>query len=390
MDSQQILDSNFHINSFEARLSGMTNIYLNGKRVGDNISVGITFNNTNFKKTFEAKEDFFLEDSILSIYKGKGLKIGDSYTLMTFNPLTLAKEEVVVAVIGKEGNNLILETRLAGLVSKNWINEDGYVIREETSNGWLMKLENKKEIDKHLAETGVNNAVDLITNVSVPVSKRIEHPRQLNFMKIKVSGIELKDFPFAEERQKLVDQKKGIIEIKTITPEKDEAIPLPYQDQKLNEYLQPSLWIQSDDAKIQAKAREIIKGEKNSWLAAKRINDWLYKNINKSFSIGIPVATSILAEKKGDCNEHTVLFVSLARAVGLPAETCVGLVYMNNGFYYHAWPKVYVGKWMHLDPTFGQSVADATHIELVSGDISSQTKLVQVIGKIKIEVLEKI
>jgi len=100
------------------------------------------------------------------------------------------------------------------------------------------------------------------------------------------------------------------------------------------------------------------------------------------------VATSVLKSRKGDCNEHTVLFVALARACGIPAEMCAGLVYMNDGFYYHAWPKVFIGKWVHLDPALGQDIADATHFELVSGGLSSQAKIVLAIGNINIEILK--
>ena len=89
----------------------------------------------------------------------------------------------------------------------------------------------------------------------------------------------------------------------------------------------------------------------------------------------------------GDCNEHTVLFIAMARALGIPAMMSTGLVYTNDGFYYHAWPKVYMGRWVHLDPTFGQSIADATHIELASGDFSAQAKIAMTMGKIKIEFL---
>jgi transglutaminase-like putative cysteine protease len=67
---------------------------------------------------------------------------------------------------------------------------------------------------------------------------------------------------------------------------------------------------------------------------------------------------------------------------------CAGFVYLEDGFYYHAWPKVFVGKWVHCDPTFGQAVADATHFELVSGDFSAQAKLAVTLGRIGIEILD--
>ncbi len=73
----------------------------------------------------------------------------------------------------------------------------------------------------------------------------------------------------------------------------------------------------------------------------------------------LPSAAEVLRTRVGDCNEHTALFVALARAAGLPARIAVGLVYLRGGFYYHAWPEVYVeergrGLWLPVDPTLNQ------------------------------------
>ncbi len=72
----------------------------------------------------------------------------------------------------------------------------------------------------------------------------------------------------------------------------------------------------------------------------------------------------------GDCNEHAVLFAALARAAGVPARIEAGLVYLNGRFYYHAWPNVYVGHWLEMDPTWGQHAVDATHLALVEGELA--------------------
>jgi len=40
-----------------------------------------------------------------------------------------------------------------------------------------------------------------------------------------------------------------------------------------------------------------------------------------------------------------------------------------------------------VDPTFGQTQADATHIMFASGDLFSQARLLNLIGSLKIEVI---
>lgn len=74
----------------------------------------------------------------------------------------------------------------------------------------------------------------------------------------------------------------------------------------------------------------------------------------------------VLARQEGDCTEHALLFVSLARAAGIPAREVVGVVYRGDDdrrFGWHAWAEVVIdGRWVPVDPMHGQVPVDATHI----------------------------
>src|SRR5690606_40603290 len=45
---------------------------------------------------------------------------------------------------------------------------------------------------------------------------------------------------------------------------------------------------------------------------------------------GYSTAPEVLARGDGDCKDHTVLFLALARAAGLPARPVQGLVFAND------------------------------------------------------------
>lgn len=80
----------------------------------------------------------------------------------------------------------------------------------------------------------------------------------------------------------------------------------------------------------------------------------------------------VLANRAGDCTEHTLLFVTLARAAGIPAREVGGLLYDANGgrpiFGWHAWAEIHDrAQWISVDPTWNQFFVDATHIKLSSG-----------------------
>jgi transglutaminase-like putative cysteine protease len=118
------------------------------------------------------------------------------------------------------------------------------------------------------------------------------------------------------------------------------------------------------------------------------LSDWVYENVRKDYSVSLPSAVDVLEVKKGDCNEHTALFAALARAVGVPTKICIGLVYKDGVFFYHAWPAVYIGGWKPIDPTFGQTTSDATHIKLLEGGFDRQADLMRVVGKVTVTIIE--
>ena len=120
---------------------------------------------------------------------------------------------------------------------------------------------------------------------------------------------------------------------------------------------------------------------------AERINTWVYDSLQKSITIGVPSAVATLRARKGDCNEHTQLTVALMRAAGIPARVAAGLAYLDGKFYYHAWPEVWLERWVAVDPTFGQFPADAAHLRLTVGGLGRQADLLRLMGPLKIDVL---
>lgn len=110
-------------------------------------------------------------------------------------------------------------------------------------------------------------------------------------------------------------------------------------------------------------------------------------------TIGLPAAREVLRTKIGDCNEHTALYVAMARSIEIPARIAVGLALVRGAFYYHAWTKVYMdegsrGDWLPVDPTFNQFPADGTHLRLARGRLDKQAAIIPLIGRLKITVLE--
>jgi transglutaminase-like putative cysteine protease len=142
-----------------------------------------------------------------------------------------------------------------------------------------------------------------------------------------------------------------------------------------------------DTPEIQKLARDVAGDAKGTYEAARRLSDHVYRSLEKAYGASHDRATDVLAAGKGDCTEHSVLLVALARALGIPARGVHGLVYARyddgqNALYWHAWVEVRSGgEWIAMDPTFGEPVADATHVALGEG---TQVDTVGLLGALKV------
>jgi hypothetical protein len=70
--------------------------------------------------------------------------------------------------------------------------------------------------------------------------------------------------------------------------------------------------------------------------------------------------------RRGDCTEHSLLFATLSRAVGIPCRQVTGLVYMGDdvkSFGGHAWNEVVLdGRWVPVDSMWDETEINPTHI----------------------------
>ena len=102
-------------------------------------------------------------------------------------------------------------------------------------------------------------------------------------------------------------------------------------------------FIESDAPEIRAEAREgRRRASRHRARAPSGSRATSTRSLEKKPTVSLPSAREVLRTRVGDCNEHTALYVAMARALGIPARIAVGLVYVRGAFYYHAWPEVYI------------------------------------------------
>jgi transglutaminase-like putative cysteine protease len=331
-----------------------------------------------------------------SMLANPNAKIGDKIAFSYFEPIMAAEDEGRSEIKAEETRVLEgvptkvfeIETHLAftGLNTVSYVTENGVLLEDIIAGMITMRLEPKE------AATDVNYVNDVLVANAAYVNKPIEDPRGRKSLRLTIKGPLTSAHLFNDERQFLAqkgetfDYTGRAIPMDGFTPAQ-----LPITEESVAEWQKPTRFVQSDEPKIAEKAREIVGDEKDSVKAVEKICAWVYGNVRTSFSARLTNALEVMNSLEGDCTEHSVLFVALARAAGLPAREVAGLIYMDGGkpgFYFHEWAKVWVGKWIDVDPTWNQPLADVTHIKLGEGDIFQQAQLIPIIGKIEVEVVD--
>jgi transglutaminase-like putative cysteine protease len=160
---------------------------------------------------------------------------------------------------------------------------------------------------------------------------------------------------------------------------------LPAGDSALAPWLEAQPLIQSADPRIRTQAHDILGGELDPTRAAERLTHWVATHVRKQATAGLPNAVRVLGQLRGDCNDVTVLYVALAGAAGLPARPVAGLLDVGGRLYYHAWPEVYLGRWVAVDPLLDQFPADAAHLRLIAGGLARHAQLIRFLGRMKVE-----
>ncbi len=195
--------------------------------------------------------------------------------------------------------------------------------------------------------------------------------------------------------QKLNVQAKGIAKLYTNSKVKE-----PKLDPKLKtEYLKSDKYWEKDNTLIKTKLSEILgkNPPKSNYEKAKLIHRYVATNLKYDESRlnedleRLGAVTVLNNPEEAVCMEFTDLFISLARAAGIPSRELNGYAYTPNSTlrplslskdFLHAWPEFWDDErgWVMIDPTWENTTGgvdyfakfDLNHFVLVTKGISSQ------------------
>ena len=327
----------------------------------------------------------------------EGLTPGTTRQWAVFDPATMKNAPVNIAIGNREvvtaGTRrpipaFKVDMTFSGITTTSWITDTGEIVREESPMGLISILETQEQamalsVSNRMREDMLEGAA-IVPRMSP--RQRIVEPRDVKKLRLRLTGVDLAGHDLGGSNQR---RDGDVIEI---TDPRDLAPgPAPVD---LERYLQAEPFIESDAPEIKAAAEKMVAGAIGARAQAERLTREVNTLVEKKPTVSLPSALEVLRTRVGDCNEHTVLFVALARSLGIPARINVGLVYVRGAFYYHAWPEVWLaekngdGVWLPVDPTFDQFPSDATHLRLARGGLAQQAAILPMIGKARMDVTE--
>lgn len=323
----------------------------------------------------------------------RGVTPGKKYSFQILDVEEVKVKKVTVTAVGIEtlpgGVQAVhLQNDLYPIVSNDvWVDKDGNTLRESVRDGMIETRGEPEQVARRFVVDSALAKKDLILEFSrVRLEEEIERPGDLAMMKLEISGFH-KDVPLLEGAGQ---QARRIAEDTVLFTIATDPAATVSEAPSSSEFLAASERILTGNPEIAVLAETILNGEREPVNMVRKLSGWVAENIQESVADNhSPLET--LSTRTGTSQSHARLYASLARTANIPTRLVSGLVYVpEKGFLYHSWAESHIGKWVAVDPTFGEMPANATHVKLVEGEsLQDLAPILCLIGRIRARVVEK-
>ncbi len=370
-----------------------------GDRKGQAMQVVMNLGGREVKKSIPLGKGVYLASS-LDVLFNQGLRPKKKMRGHAILEEEGERKAFLVEVRGQEktdqGLAYVIHSEVAGLQSRSLVTAKGRVLRVS------LPLLGAEFVATTRAEAlQVEKPLDIFSSALFSVPEALPAGDALRELVVRLAGRSGRTPTHVrDQRQRAKTLGKGVVELRIgrDRPPSRGAL-LPIRKPEVQAFLQETPYEALKDPRLVRAASKVVGKNKNAWDAARAINAFVHRHItNKSLARAFATAAEALESKEGDCTEHSVLFSALAKISGIPTRLVTGLVYVGgskNVFGYHEWVEVWLGQaWVAMDPTFGQDVADPTHIKLTQGQSDADglrdagMVAASLIGDLELEVVE--
>ena len=323
---------------------------------------------------FEGHEALRLAEASVEWRSGFRRTFGEVWVDPAYRPLAFRQRTVE----GRwEGDSLRLEQRLAD-----------YVVREEVKVGkevllpevLLLKLAGEERVASgrrdsvrvfdyaSLEPRWLHLAFGEVEETSAGKARAV----RMRYAEPFVEGVEV--FAWIDAQGRKLQRRVPLLATGQVRVSQAQALTWasPGEERQVTPYLEPSLYIQSEDRRIRELAQRLRGSEQDSWKVVKRLRRWVYDQmIPRETNVRFKSTLEVLEDMEGTCSEYAVLFMALCRAADLPVRACVGFLVSRTGeLVLHIWTQVYVGRWVDVDPSQSEDAVSALHIKTGQGRLT--------------------
>jgi hypothetical protein len=400
-----------------------------GRVEGDRLLVSTSNGQAGKELPWDGKAlGLYMQQRVLGLRK---LQPGDRFRYHNFEPLLLADVPVTVEAQKREDQDVLTlrkdrdgtrvervkksllrvtltpdkvkagggEVQLPKMVL--WLDDKYQALRSETEQPGVGRMTMYRTSREVAEKEGAGPALlpDLGLTTLIPLKKPLVKPHEAKEIvyRVTVKGDLDPAAAFARDARQEVRNVQGkTFELVVRAVREPAAVERPAPAGK--EFLESSYFLDSDNPRVKALAARIVGAEADPLGKARKIEAWLSRNMKPNAGIGFAAASQVCRDLEGDCRQHAMLMAALCRAVGVPARTAVGVIYVNDGpgpgLGFHMWTEVYVrGQWFVLDAIWGLGSVGPDHLKITDHswrDVETLAPLLPVIGvlgKVQVEVL---
>ncbi len=303
-------------------------------------------------------------------------------------------------LLNKEKRKLLVlritQSILPTMPMRAYMDEKGNILKSEMD--FLGKKMITYNVPKEVALQAISGEeLDLAVGTLVRVHRiNKAHKTKKVVYEITSKGCEPADLLVNDETQEVKKTEKGKALV-TVTQIK--LNPIRRNAKVGKEYLKPSSFIQTKDARIVQLAHQVVGSSVDPLRVAYQLEKLVHKKVSeKNFSTALASAAEVAQSLQGDCTEHAVLLAALLRVKRIPSRIVVGMVYTarQQAFGGHMWTEALIGnQWVPLDATMGQGGIGAAHIKMGTSSFSDDgpspitafLPLHQILGNMEINIL---
>jgi hypothetical protein len=367
---------------------------------GDKIEIRTTSGSNSYTRTMPLRAPLCGPASVVRLSRAQLKNPGDQVTCRLYQSVTGPFRSTLTLLDREElDGHPVLRTRMTiGELADSvtvWLDLDGEIYKVERDGPFGKMTTRAVDRDAALAAAtgGGNLPAESYDRTLARSNIRFADARAVERIRLKITHKKPEmGWPLLRGPSQTIIEKTPSSLILEITRPEPQPIP-----NEVNEalYLKPNQILQSDDVEVARLAREIAGDETDRFKAARKLQDWVAKNLSYDLGIALAPASEVVRNRRGTCVAYAVLLASMARAVGIPSRVPMGYIYTGGIWGGHAWVEVLIdGQWLPFDAAgYRPGIADAARFQfdsytmqdnLFAGSLAG----LQVYGNVDITTLE--